>query len=207
LVRYRSAESTIPDALSRLNENRFAFVLIDTDEQAGVAQAAVKAIRASASAKSTPIVICGPARPNVEFLEAIFSAGAVDYIEKPIALAALSAKVRGLVEMCRIAERAEREAEQFRMTVQGTKDYAIFMLDPQGRVSSWNAGAELLKGYSSEEIIGQHLSRFYPTEVVESGWVDHELRMAAAAGRFEDEGWRLRKDGSRANSLKRPPGN
>src|SRR5436190_86949 len=86
--------------------------------------------------------------------------------------------------------------ERFRLLVEGVKDYAIFMLDPQGRVTTWNAGAESIKGYTAQEIIGQHFSRFYPPEQVERGWPDEELRRATAEGRFEDEGWRVRKDGT-----------
>src|SRR6476619_1912980 len=87
--------------------------------------------------------------------------------------------------------------ERFRLLVESVQDYAIFMLDPEGRVLTWNAGAERIKGYSASEIIGQHFSRFYPPEVVESGWPEHELQVDQMEGRFEDEGWRLRKDGSR----------
>ena len=98
----------------------------------------------------------------------------------------------------RKAERALRESEErFRLLVEGAQDYAIFMLDPQGYVTSWNPGAERIKGYSAEEIIGQHFSCFYPPERVDAGYPDRELETAAAKGRFEDEGWRLRKDGSR----------
>ncbi len=85
----------------------------------------------------------------------------------------------------------------FRLLVEGVKDYAIFLLDPQGRVSTWNAGAERIKGYASAEILGQHFSRFYPQDAVESGKPGHELKIAAEEGRFEEEGWRVRKDGSR----------
>jgi PAS domain S-box-containing protein len=70
------------------------------------------------------------------------------------------------------------------------------MLDPSGQVLTWNEGAQLIKGYSAAEIIGAHFSRFYPHERVEAGWPDHELEHAAALGRFEDESWRVRKDGS-----------
>jgi PAS domain-containing protein len=70
-------------------------------------------------------------------------------------------------------------------------DYAIIMIDTEGKVASWNAGAERLKGYRSEDIIGQHFSRFYTAEAIEAGLPDKELRMASEAGRFEDEGWRL----------------
>jgi PAS domain S-box-containing protein len=87
--------------------------------------------------------------------------------------------------------------ERFRLLVEGTRDYAIFLLDPEGRVVSWNPGAERIKGYTAEEIVGQHFSRFYPPEAVERGWPAEELRRAEAEGRFEDEGWRVRKDGSR----------
>src|SRR5712691_3682108 len=87
--------------------------------------------------------------------------------------------------------------DQFRLMVDAVVDYGIFMLDPSGRVASWNAGAERIKGYKREEIIGQHFSRFYPPEQVAAGWPDHELEMARKTGRFEDEGWRIRKDGSR----------
>ncbi len=84
-----------------------------------------------------------------------------------------------------------------RLMVESVKDYAIIMLDPNGHVASWNPTAQRLKGYRAEEIIGQHFSRFYPPEEVQRGKPEHELRVAAAEGRFEDEGWRVRKDGSR----------
>ena len=87
--------------------------------------------------------------------------------------------------------------ERFRLLVEGIHDYAIFMLDTEGRVASWNAGAERIKGYRAEEIIGQHFSRFYPAEDVQAGKPEMELREAEAQGRFEDEGWRVRKDGSK----------
>src|SRR5438552_2852847 len=95
-------------------------------------------------------------------------------------------------------ERALRETEQrFHLIVEGAKDYALLMLDPAGRVVSWNAGAERLKGYRAEEIMGQHFSRFYPPEDVQAGKPERALQQAVAEGRWEDEGWRVRKDGSR----------
>jgi PAS domain S-box-containing protein len=87
--------------------------------------------------------------------------------------------------------------ERFRLLVEGVKDYAIFMLDPAGHVISWNAGAQKNKGYEAAEIIGRHFSTFYPPDVAASGWPAQELRNALRDGRFEDEGWRVRKDGSR----------
>jgi PAS domain S-box-containing protein len=98
----------------------------------------------------------------------------------------------------RRSEQALRESEErMRLIIESTVDYAIFMLDPQGHVASWNPGAERIKGYRAEEIIGKHFSAFYPEEVAGSGWPEEELKRAAAEGRFEDEGWRIRKDGSR----------
>ncbi len=83
------------------------------------------------------------------------------------------------------------------MLIEQVRDYAIFMLDPEGRVVTWNSGAALIKGYAAEEIIGQHYSRFYPQEEIARGLPDEALRIAAASGRHEAEGWRIRKDGSR----------
>jgi PAS domain S-box-containing protein len=87
--------------------------------------------------------------------------------------------------------------ERFRLFVESVVDYGIFMLDPGGHVMTWNAGAQRIKGYRPDEIIGQHFSRFYPQEDIDAGKPPHELEVAAAVGRFEDEGWRLRKDGTR----------
>jgi PAS domain S-box-containing protein len=87
--------------------------------------------------------------------------------------------------------------QQFRLLVQGVKDYAIFMLDPQGRVATWNSGAEHVKGYRAEEIIGEHFSRFYTDEDKREGAPMRLLLRAGTEGRHEAEGWRVRKDGSR----------
>jgi two-component system, LuxR family, sensor kinase FixL len=95
------------------------------------------------------------------------------------------------------AKQALRESEEhFRELVQGIRDYAIFMLDPDGRVLTWNDGAERIKGYRPDEIIGKHFSCFYPKEDVERGKPDQGLRTAKIEGRFEEEGQRVRKDGS-----------
>jgi PAS domain S-box-containing protein len=98
---------------------------------------------------------------------------------------------------CRRQEELLRESEErFRLLTEGVKDYAIFMLDPEGRVTSWNRGAEVIKGYTSEDILGRHFSIFYPADALARGWPEHELQMARAEGQFEDEGWRVRKDGT-----------
>jgi PAS domain S-box-containing protein len=90
----------------------------------------------------------------------------------------------------------QREA-QFRLLVEAVQDYAIFMLDPVGNVSTWNAGAERIKQYKASEIIGKHFSIFYPEEDKQHGKPSWELIIARHEGKFEDEGWRIRKDGSR----------
>jgi PAS domain S-box-containing protein len=96
-----------------------------------------------------------------------------------------------------VKEELRHTEEQFRLLVDGVKDYAIFMLDQEGNVVSWNTGAELIKGYRADEILGHHFSCFYPREDIESRKPAKELESAATNGRFEEEGWRLRKDGSR----------
>jgi PAS domain S-box-containing protein len=94
-------------------------------------------------------------------------------------------------------QRADEPAELYRLLVASVHDYAIFALDAEGRVLTWNVGARQLKGYEAHEIIGRHFSIFYPAADVDARKPQHELVMAARDGRFEDEGWRVRKDGSR----------
>jgi PAS domain S-box-containing protein len=107
------------------------------------------------------------------------------------------AKVTRDLTTRRQAEETLRVSEQrFRLIVQSVRDYGIFMLDPEGHIASWNEGAQRMKGYTAEEIIGRHFSVFYTTEDKTSGKPAWELEGAARDGRFEDEGWRLRKDGS-----------
>ncbi|WP_162820551.1 PAS domain-containing hybrid sensor histidine kinase/response regulator [Microvirga calopogonii] len=94
-------------------------------------------------------------------------------------------------------EALRRSEERFRLLVQGVTDYAIYMLDPEGRVVNWNSGAQRLKGYQEHEIVGQHFSTFYTSEDREAGLPALALETAAREGRFEKEGWRVRKDGTR----------
>lgn len=94
------------------------------------------------------------------------------------------------------AARLRQSDEIFRLLVESVKDYAIFLLDPDGIVATWNDGAAWIKGYTADEIVGQHFSIFYPKEARESGWPERELGIAAEEGRFVDEGIRVRKDGS-----------
>jgi len=108
-------------------------------------------------------------------------------------IADLQQKTQALENALRLRQTEER----FRLLVEAVQDYAIFMLDPGGHIASWNIGAQRIKGYRGAEIIGRHFSCFYPEEDLRSGKPAWELQEAARDGRFEDEGWRIRKDGSR----------
>ncbi|MES2398453.1 MAG: PAS domain S-box protein, partial [Pseudomonadota bacterium] len=87
--------------------------------------------------------------------------------------------------------------DRFRLLVDAVQDYGIFMLDPSGIVMSWNLGAQRIKQYRADEVIGRHFSLFYLPDAIATDWPSEELRQAARDGRFEEEGWRLRKDGTR----------
>lgn len=123
--------------------------------------------------------------------------------ENYIALATEEMRLRAIATLQQKAQALDslgalrQSEERFRVLVEAVQDYAIFMLDPNGCVSSWNIGAERIKGYKPSEIIGRHFSTFYPEEDIRSGKPIKELEIASKEGRVEDEGWRIRKDGSR----------
>lgn len=112
-------------------------------------------------------------------------------------MAELPSKVTSITGAPRAVEKpSQAGAELYRLLVDNVRDYAIFVLDPDGHVLTWNAGAQAIKGYARDEIIGQHFSKFYLPEAVQSGWPTRELMLAEKEGRFADEGWRVRKDGT-----------
>jgi len=123
--------------------------------------------------------------------------------ESYLGLSSVEERLRAIAQLQQRAQVLEskltlQESEdRFRLLIEGIQDYAIFMLDPDGRVRNWNNGAKRIKGYDSAEIIGKHFSCFYPEEDLRNGKPAWELEVAAKEGRFEDEGWRVRKDGSR----------
>src|SRR5438309_1140768 len=113
-------------------------------------------------------------------------------------IAVLALRHAMLLAQARAATSELRTSEErFRLLVDGVKDYAIFLMDPAGNVTSWNQGAQRIKGYQAEEVLGRHLSTFYPAEDVAAGIPARGLRVAEQQGQFEAEGWRVRKDGSR----------
>ncbi len=107
------------------------------------------------------------------------------------------AVVRDITETQRSQQALRDSEERFRCLVENVNDYAIYMLDPEGQVISWNQGAERINGYREEEIIGQPVARFYPPEDIQIGKPEWELHVAATTGRFEDESYRIRRDSSR----------
>jgi len=107
------------------------------------------------------------------------------------------ATVRDVTDRREAEERLRRSEERFRLLVEWVQDYAVLMLEPDGRLASWNLGAQRITGYDAEEIIGRNIAVFYPPELVSDGRPQEQLALAAREGRATDEGWRLRKDGSR----------
>src|ERR1051326_2672308 len=192
LVEARSGE----EALDRIRSTDFAVILLDVLMPGLSGFDTAKIIRSKERSRHTPLIFLTAHDVDPPQLEEAYALGAVDFLIKPYLPTALRAKVRQFVELFQDQQRTRHEADLVRSMVEGVSDYAIFLLDADGHIVSWNTGAQRIKGYRADEIIGQHFSRFYPQEAVDRGWPEHELAVARQVGRFEDEGWRVRKDGT-----------
>ena len=190
------------DALRHLLREDFALILLDVrlPVMDGFETAAL--IRQRERFRYTPIIFLSA----IDTLESdIFrgvASGAVDYLFKPVVPQVLKAKVSVFVDLFRMNEQLKQQAirqseERFRLVVDSLQDYAVFMMDPEGRVSSWNRGAERIGGWKQQEVIGELFGKFYIPEDQEKGLPALALREAATESRYEEEGWRIRKDGSR----------
>ena len=195
-------EDSGQEALRHLLRQDFALILLDVrlPVMDGFETAAL--IRQNERFRYTPIIFLSA----IDTLEAdVFrgvASGAVDYLFKPVVREVLLAKVSVFVDLFRMNEQLKQQAirqteERFRLVVESLQDYAVFTTDPEGRVSSWNLGAERILGWNQQEVMEQRFGGFYTPEDQERRLPIHALRESVAEGRCEDEGWRVRKDGSR----------
>jgi PAS domain S-box-containing protein len=190
------------EALRWLLRQQFALILLDVRMPDMDGFETAELIRQSERLRHVPIIFLSA----VDTLEAdVYRGavrGAVDYLFKPVVPEVLKAKVSVFVDLFHMNERLKQKAiqqseERFRLLVESMQDYAIFMLNPEGQVTSWNTGAERIKGYHHEEIVGEPFSRFYTPEDQARNLPLRALQDAAREGRCEQEGWRLRRDGGR----------
>jgi PAS domain S-box-containing protein len=178
----------------------------------------LRELRSDPRTKAIPVILLSARAGEESSIEGL-SSGADDYLVKPFSAKELLARVRTHLELARIrgewareikalnsdlerrvsqrTEALRQSEEQLRSMISGVKDYAIFMIDPEGCVVTWNLGCQRLKGWSAEEIIGQSFSRFHSPAEVADGLPQRELEIARTHGQFAGEGWRIRKDGSR----------
>ena len=197
------------DALRQLlRQEEFSLILLDVRMPNMDGFETADLIRQSERLRHIPIIFLSA----IDTLEADVyrgaTKGAVDYLFKPVVPEVLKAKVSVFVDLFHINERLKLKAiqqseERFRLLVESMEDYAIYMLDPEGHVTSWNTGAERIQGYRQQEIIGERFYSFYTPEDQEQELPARALSYALANGRSEHEGWRVRKDGRRfwANTI------
>lgn len=207
------------EALARLTAARVDGILLDMVMPGLSGPATCLRIKANAAWRSIPLLMLTGRDDHKAILDAL-SAGADDFVTKSGELTVLKARLRAQLrrkhyedenrrmrelllrrEMEAAEARADRRLKQseerFRLIVEGVQDYAIFMLDPAGRIASWNPGAERINGYRADEIIGRHCSVLFPPEDVELGRPAAELECTVETGRSVQEGYRIRKDGTR----------
>src|SRR4051812_18490231 len=210
LVKVQSGE----EALLQLLDDDFAVVLLDVQMAGMDGFETAKLIRTRERSRHTPIIFVTAHDDSGFPVAEAYALGAVDYLVKPLVPKILRSKVavfvdlfRKTAEVRRQAERLKAEAESnMRLIIESVKDFAIFSVDVEGRVNTWNAGAERLFGWPEAEIIGQDLAVIFMLEDRPEGIAAKELRAAVETGRSVDERWHRRKDGSRffASGMVRP---
>ena len=190
------------EALRCLLRRDFALILLDVriPDMDGFETATL--IRQRERSRYTPIIFISA----IDTLESdVFrgvASGAVDYLFKPVVPQVLQTKVAVFVDLFQLNERLKQQAvrqseERFRLIVESLQDYAVFMMNPEGRVTLWNRGAERMWGWEQQEVLGEPFARFYSAEEQVASQPDPALAQTIARGRHEEEGWRKRKDGSR----------
>jgi PAS domain S-box-containing protein len=187
------------EALRQVLRHDFAVILLDVRMPRVDGFETAELIRQRDQSRYVPIIFLSAVDKLDEDVFRGLASGAVDYLFKPVVPEVLQSKVSVFVELYRMRERVKQEAvrhgeERFRLLVNSIKDYSIILLSPEGIVTSWNPGAQLIEGYEAQEIIGRHFSCFYTEEAIQRGYPGLELQIAATVGQHEDEGWRVRRD-------------
>jgi hypothetical protein len=193
--------ATGQEALRQLLRRDFALILLDVRMPDIDGFEAASLIRQRERLRHIPIIFLSAIDTLEEDVYRGVASGAVDYLFKPVVPQVLQAKVSVFVELFRMNERLKQQAvrkseERFRLVIESLQDYAVFMMDPEGRVNMWNLGAEQIRGWKQEEVLGQSFELFYTPEDRTTRQPQQALRRAAIDGRYEEEGWRVRKDGS-----------
>ncbi len=189
------------EALRQVLRHDFAVILLDVRMPRVDGFETAELIRQREQSRFIPIIFLSAVDKLDEDVFRGLASGAVDYLFKPVVPEVLQSKVAVFVELYRMRERVKREAlrhgeARFRLLVNSIKDYSIILLSPEGLVTSWNPGARLIEGYDATEIIGRHFSCFYTEDDIQRGYPALELQITASVGQHEDEGWRVRKDGT-----------
>lgn len=190
------------EALRQVLRHDFAVILLDVRMPRVDGFEAAELIRQREQSRHTPIIFLSAVDKLEEDVFRGLASGAVDYLFKPVVPEVLQSKVSVFVELYRMRERVKRQAvrqgeARFSLLVDSIRDYSILLLSSEGMVTSWNPGTRLVEGYEASEVIGQNHSVFYTAEDIARGYPGQALDAAVAAGQHEDEGWRVRKGGSR----------
>jgi PAS domain S-box-containing protein len=190
------------EALRQVLRHDFAVILLDVRMPRVDGFEAAELIRQREQSRHTPIIFLSAVDKLDDDVFRGLASGAVDYLFKPVVPEVLQSKVSVFVELYRMRERVKLQAvrqgeERFSLLVNSIRGYSILLLSPEGTITSWNPGVRLVEGYEAPEIIGRNHAELFTEEDVARGCPGQALEMAASAGQHEDEGWRVRKDGSK----------